>query len=132
MAKQTVDDVKEKAASRLHDAEAFAEDKIDALSERLGDRRRAIACVGAGSAAIVVALAVALSHIPLTAGPVIDTGNTGGAASAEQTPADDVGHGISGSDRSKNAEQSDQSSSALVPDEAKTVTELSQQKVVKL
>lgn len=128
MAKQTIDDIKEAASERFENIKLHASDALDTLEGKLGSRTRAIACVSAGGAVVVVAVAVALGGIPLTSGPAASADSAQTETGSDV--ADEVGNGISGSDRSEAATQSDKSSSALVPDEAKTVTELSKEKVV--
>lgn len=128
MARRTIDEIKEAASERFENIKLNVSDALDALEGKLGSRTRAIACVVAGAAVIVIVPAVLIGGIPVTSGPAVDPQPAQDAG--ESDVADEVGNGISGSDRSEAATQSDKSSSALVPDEAKTVTELSKEKVV--
>lgn len=95
----------------------------DWLERKLGDEGRAkAALIGTGVAIAVVpvlALGVGLGAMPMTAGP--------GAASSE--PPVSIGSGVSSKDRGEQA--SEEQMSAGVPDEAKTVRELSESRIVK-
>jgi len=97
---------------------------VDDLEERFGgNRKAAIAVTVAVPCAVILLLAVVLGAIPLAAGPGAPT-----TAQVEAPAPEDLGPGRTSEDIA--AESEEENVADNVPDEAKTVRELSQERVV--
>ena len=97
---------------------------VDDLEERFGgNRKAAIAVTIAVPCAVILLFAVVLGAIPLAAGPGAPT-----TAQVEAPALEDLGSGRTSEDIA--AESEEQNVADSVPDEAKTVRELSQERIV--
>ena len=100
--------------------ETIVDDREDRFG---GNRKAAIAGTVAVPCAVILLFAVVLGAIPLAAGPGAPT-----TAQVEAPPVEDLGSGRTSEDIAAESEEENVADS--VPDEAKTVRELSQERVV--
>lgn len=97
---------------------------VDDLEDRFGgNRKAAIAVTVAVPCTVILLFAIVLGAIPLAAGPGAPT-----TAQVEAPPVEDLGSGRTSEDIA--AESEEENVADNVPDEAKTVRELSQERVV--
>lgn len=108
---------------KIEDLKDAVTEKLDApltwLEDKLGDRTRATAALAAGFIVVILAIVFTISLIPWTAAP----------APEPAPPTENLGSGITSEDRGE--ENAEQNAKENIPDEAKTVRELSQERVVK-
>lgn len=139
-----IDDLRDQGRGLRDTAQEKLSDVLDALERPLGSRTRAKVALGAGAAAVVLVAGLGLSQIPLTAAPVPeqttpapeadetdDTESDDASADAdddEVTAPGGVGSGVSAKDRADEAKNKNVEEN--VPDEAKTVRELANERIV--
>lgn len=139
-----IDDLRDQAGTVRDTAQEKLSDVLTALERPLGSRTRAKVALGAGAAAVVLVAGLGLSQIPLTAAPTPEQTapvETTDEAENDDAPADDttedddevtapggVGSGVSAKDRADEAKNKNVEEN--VPDEAKTVRELANERIV--
>lgn len=100
-------------------------DKLDSviewLEDKLGSRPKAVGVVAGGFIVIIVLIVLFISLIPWTAAPA--------PQQSQSAPVEDLGSGVTMDERSE--QNAEEAAAENIPDEAKTVKELSQERIVK-